>query len=136
MQSDQPTIINAAGAQMPVTNVVFHENFIVAYTDTISVRFEKVGDEFKNGDFKITGDLSRFMPVATAETVAEEAAPAPVPEPTPAPTTEETAIEDETTDVVVDADATVGVDLAAEGGDAAVETVVEPTEPVAPVTTE
>lgn len=129
MQSDQPTIINATGVAMPVTNVVFHENFIIAYTDTISVRFEKVGDKFENGDFKITGDLSGFMPVVTAE--AEEAAPAPTPEPTPEP-----AIEDETADVVVDADATVGVDLAAEGGDTTVETVVEPTEPAAPVTTE
>jgi len=120
---------------MPVTNVVFHENFIIAYTDTISVRFEKVGDKFENGDFKITGDLSGFMPVATAE--AEEAAPAPTPEPTPAPEpTPEPAIEDETADVVVDADATIGVDPAAEGGDTTVETVVEPTEPAAPVTTE
>lgn len=107
--SNEPTIINAAGVEMPVTNVVFHENYVIAYTDAISVRFEKVGDELQNGDFKITGDLSIFLPAP------------------------EVAIEDETADVTIDTkdevavanDATIGVDPATEGGDTTVTETVE-----------
>lgn len=132
MQSNQAKIIYAAGVEMPVTNVIFHDDFIIAYTDTISVRFEKKEDTLVNGDFKITGDLSVFMPEPVAETKTEEAAPeaaTPVAE-------DEVAIEDEKPDVVVDASAgtVTGVDTAVEGGDTITTDTVET--PAAPVTTE
>ena len=107
MNSNELTITNVnSSVTTPVTNVIVHETHAEVFTDTFSVRFEKVGDEFQNGDFTVDGDLSAFAPAVAEpaeETVADEATE------TAADTTAETA----------------AVDPAAEGGDTTVETTVE-----------
>lgn len=134
MQSDQPTIINKAGVAQPITSVIFNENFIIVHTTAIGVRFEKVGDNFENGDFRISGDLSVFMPAPevaiedeTADVTIDTAA-------TPVVTPESIATAEATVEAATPAEgAVIGVDPAAEGGDTTVtETVGEV--PAAPVT--
>ncbi len=138
MQTEFKITNKATGVEEDVLSLTFNAGFVIAATRTQSVRFEKLEGGLMNENFVLDEGTAVTL---ESEIVAEEIASmgeavveTPAPEPTPEPVAD-TAVVDETADVVVDVDTTVGVDLAT-GTDATVETVVEPTEPVAPVTTE